>query len=399
MDLSRIPSLGSLPDVRNKRVFLRADFNVPQDDAGNITSDLRITSSLPTIRLLLERGAKIALASHLGRPKGTGVEPAYSLRPVARRLSDLLGFEVALAPDCMGETVAGMVNALAPGRCLLLENVRFHAAEQKGDESFGRALAALADFYVNDAFGTCHRGDASMTWPAKLLPAAVGLLVQAELDAMRRVLDKPARPYCAVVGGAKIKDKIPLVNNLLPRVSEICIGGGMAYTFLKARGVRIGKSLFDEASLKVAEGALLKARELDVVVHLPVDHVCSAGMEDETAHIVGGDIPEGQAGFDIGPRTVNAFGDAIARARTILFNGPMGVFEKERFSNGTRAVAQAIADATEKGAFSVVGGGDSAAAVEEFRLDKSMSHVSTGGGASLTLLEGGKMPALEALLK
>lgn len=399
VNLSKIPTLAKLGDVRGQRVLLRADFNVPQDDAGNITSDLRIQASMPTVRWLLDKGAKLIMMSHLGRPKGRGLEPEFSLKPVARRLSELLGFDVKLMPDCVGEQVRGATNQLAAGRALLLENLRFHAEEQKGDEAFGRQLAQLGEFYVNDAFGTCHRGDASMTWPARLLRSCAGELVRAEVEAMARVLENPARPLIAVVGGAKVKDKLPLLNNMLSRVNEVCIGGGMAYTFLKARGHKIGKSLLDEGSLKLAEQVLLKARELDVVIHLPTDHVCATSLDDEQAHRVMGAIPDDQAAFDIGDQTARTFSAAIGRAKTLLFNGPVGVFEKERFSNGTRAVVNAIAEATLAGAYSVVGGGDSAAAVEAFNMADKMSHVSTGGGASLTLLEGGAMPGLEALVR
>ncbi|MCC6572863.1 MAG: phosphoglycerate kinase [Planctomycetes bacterium] len=399
MDLTKIPSLDKLPNVKDKRVLVRADFNVPQDDAGNITSDLRITAALPTIKHLLGKGARVVLMSHLGRPKGAGFEAAYSLAPVAKRLGELLGQNVALAKDCTGEHVHDEVKRLKSGEVLLLENVRFHAAEQKGDEVFGKELASLGDIYVNDAFGTCHRGDASMVWPAKLLPGAAGYLVKAECDAIGKVLLNPAKPCIAIVGGAKVKDKIPLLNNILGRVNEVCIGGGMAYTFLKVQGKKIGVSLYDAGSAKIAEQTLIKARELGVVVHLPTDHVCAQNMDSEAVHQIKGDIPDSEAAFDIGDQTAKAFSAAILRGKTILFNGPVGVFEKERFSNGTRIVINAIAEATQKGAYSVVGGGDSAAAVEEFKMEKKMSHVSTGGGASLTLLEGGKMPALDALVK
>ncbi len=399
MDLNKIPSLDSLPPVKDKRVLVRADFNVPLDDAGNITSDLRITAAVPTVKHLLGKGARVVLMSHLGRPKGKGLEPKYSLAPVAARLTRLLGQKVALAPDCAGQHTRDLAERLAPGEALLLENLRFHEAEQKGDEIFGRELASFGDMYVNDAFGTCHRGDASMVWPAKLLPAAAGYLVKQECDALARVLVNPARPCVAVVGGAKVRDKIPLINNILPRVNEICIGGGMAYTFLKGRGVKIGVSLFDAQSADIAGLALIKARELDVVVHLPSDHIVSTSPDEESCRQINGNIPDSMAAFDIGDHTAKAFCAAVARAKTILFNGPVGMFEKTRYSSGTRAVVQAIADATAKGAYSVVGGGDSAAAVETFGLADKMSHVSTGGGASLTLLEGGEMPALAALLK
>jgi len=397
MDYSRIKGIEALGNLAGKRVFVRADFNVPLQGT-RITSDSRITAALPTIQLLLQKGARVILASHLGRPAGKGFEAEYSLAPVAGRLSELLGFEVTLQNDCVGEQVRKGVLGLANGRATLLENLRFHKAENKGDETFGRELASLAEVYVNDAFGTCHRADASMTWPAKLLPCAAGLLVAQEVKALAAVLTNPRRPCLAVLGGAKISDKIPLVNNLLSKVNEICIGGGMAYTFLKAQGHKIGKSLCDNDKLEECKSMLLKARENDVTIHLPKDHVIAHGLDDETAHIDRGDIPDDFAAFDIGGKTALAFSNVILAAKTILFNGPMGVFERERFSNGSRVVVNAIAEATQKGAFSVVGGGDSAAAAEHFHADKNMSHVSTGGGASLTLLQGEPMPALEALV-
>lgn len=398
MDYSKIKGIESLGNLKGKRVFVRADFNVPLEGT-RITSDARITAALPTIKLLLSKGARVILASHLGRPEGKGFEAEFSLAPVAKRLSELLGFEVTLQPDCVGENVRKGVLAVADGRATLLENLRFHKAENKGAEAFGRELASLAEVYVNDAFGTCHRADASMTWPAKLLPSAAGLLVKAEVDALATVLTNPKRPCLAVLGGAKVSDKIPLVNNLLGKVNEICIGGGMAYTFLKAEGHKIGKSLCDDSKLEDCKKMLLRARENNVTIHLPKDHVIAHGMDDETAHIDRGDIPDDYAAFDIGGKTAKAFANVIAKAKTILFNGPMGVFEKERFSNGTQIVVNAIAEATRNGAYSVVGGGDSAAAAEHFKADKHMSHVSTGGGASLTLLQGEPMPALEALVK
>ncbi|MCC7509385.1 MAG: phosphoglycerate kinase [Planctomycetes bacterium] len=398
MDLSKIPGLDALGNLKGKRVFVRCDFNVPLE-GKTITSDARIVAALPTIKKLLAQGAQLILASHLGRPEGKGHEGAFSLAPVAKRLSDLLGFEVPLIPDCVGEQTRHSVHGIENGRAVLLENLRFHKAESKGVEVFGRELASLAEAYVNDAFGTCHRADASMVWPARLLPSAAGLLVKAEIDAMARVLEKPARPTLAVLGGAKVSDKIPLLNNLLPKINELCIGGGMAYTFLMAAGIGIGNSLCDDTLVGDCKKIVAKASDLGVVLHLPDDHVIAKGIDIEGAEEVNGDVPDGMAAFDIGDHTVTRFADAIKRAKTILFNGPMGVFEKERFSNGTRAIVSAIAAATAKGAYSVVGGGDSAAAVEHFGLSGKMSHVSTGGGASLTLLQGEPMPALEALLK
>ncbi|MBZ0136449.1 MAG: phosphoglycerate kinase [Planctomycetes bacterium] len=398
MDFSKIPGIDSLGDLKGKRVFVRADFNVPLEGA-TITSDARITGALPTIKLLLGKGARVILASHLGRPEGTGFEKEFSLGPVAKRLSELLGFDVPLLPDCIGDQIHKSISGIHDGRAALLENLRFHKSEKKGAEEFGKQLAANADAYVNDAFGTCHRSDASMVWPAKLLPSAAGLLVKAEVDAMAKVLDNPARPCLAILGGAKVSDKIPLVNNLLPKVNEICIGGGMAYTFLISQGIGIGNSLCDDTLVQECKDILAQAADLGVIIHLPTDHVVSDSMDSEQFEEVNGDVPDGKAAFDIGDNTATRFADAVKRAKTILFNGPMGVFEKERYSNGTKAVAQAIADATQGGAYSVVGGGDSAAAVEHFQLQDKMSHVSTGGGASLTLLQGGEMPALEALSK
>lgn len=398
MDYGKIKGIDSLGDLKGKRVLVRADFNVPLE-GGAISSDQRITAALPTIRKLLGMGARVILCSHLGRPEGKGFEAAFSLKPVAQRLSELLGFEVPLTPDCVGEQTHRTVTGIHDGRALLLENLRFHKAESKGAEAFGRELAAHGEFYVNDAFGTCHRADASMTWPAKLLPSAAGLLVKAEVDALSTVLTNPKRPCLAVLGGAKVSDKIPLINNLLPKVNEICIGGGMAYTFLLSQGVEIGNSLCDDTLVPTCKDIMAKASDLGVIVHLPNDHVVSSSMDDESAMEVNGDVPAGKAAFDIGDQTARRFNDAIKRAKTILFNGPMGVFEKERFSNGTRAIVNAIAESTKAGAFSVVGGGDSAAAAEHFQQDKHMSHVSTGGGASLTLLQGEPMPALEALIR
>lgn len=398
MDFSKIPGMDSLGDLKGKRVFVRADLNVPLE-GHTITSDTRITAALPTIKRLLNQGARVILASHLGRPAGKGFEEKYSLAPVAKRLSELLGMEVALIPDCLGDQAHKSVSGVLPGQAALLENMRFHKAESEGLEHFGRQISELADAYVNDAFGTCHRADASMVWPARLLPSAAGLLVKAEVDALARLLDNPARPCLAVLGGAKVSDKIPLINNLLPKVNELCIGGGMAYTFLLAQGVEIGNSLCDDTLLEDTKALLAKASDLGVIVHLPSDHVVAKGIDIEGAEEVNGDVPAGLSAFDIGDHTARRFCDAVARAKTILFNGPMGVFEKERFSNGTRAVISAIADATAAGAYSVIGGGDSAAAVEHFGFDDKMSHVSTGGGASLTLLQGEPMPALEALIK
>ena len=382
-------------EVRGKRVFLRVDFNVPLE-GGAITDDTRVRASLPTLRLLAERGARVVAASHLGRPKGKA-NPAFSLAPVAARLQDVLGRPVAMADDCVGPAVEARAAGLAAGGVLLLENLRFHPGEEANDDGFARRLAALADLYVDDAFGAAHRAHASVAAITRhLQPAAAGLLMDRELLALGRLRDRPDPPYVALLGGAKVSDKIDLVAKLIERADAILIGGAMAYTFLKAAGVPVGGSRV-EADRVTAAGAILeRARARPVRLLLPVDHVVAATPAPGAASRPTPDasIPEGLVGLDVGPRTRAAFAAEIARARTIFWNGPLGLFETPPYDEGTLAAAKAIA-AT--GAFSVVGGGDSVAAIARLGLADRFSHVSTGGGASLEFLSGLDLPGVAAL--
>ncbi|MBS1719312.1 MAG: phosphoglycerate kinase [Armatimonadetes bacterium] len=378
-------------DVRNKRVLVRCDFNVPLE-GGAITDNRRIVEALPTIKLLLEQGATVILCSHLGRPKG--VTPELTLAPVAEELTQLLGRRVQLLPDCVGAAVAAAVNEAAPGSVLLLENLRFHAEEEKNDPVFVEQLASLADVYVNDAFGTAHRAHASTEGVAHLLPAYAGLLIEKEIEYLGNALDEPRRPFVAILGGAKVKDKIAVIESLLPKVDHLIIGGGMAFTFLKAKGYEIGKSLVDETNVEFAATVL---RDHSNKVHLPTDVVVAPEFNaDSPATIVSvSQIPSDQMGLDIGPATSAAFSTLIETAGTVVWNGPMGVFEMKAFEKGTRAVADALATSE---AVTIVGGGDSAAAVEHFGVAEKMTHVSTGGGASLEFLEGKELPGISALL-
>lgn len=372
-------------------MLVRCDFNVPMED-GSITDDRRITEALPTIRLLLESGARVVLCSHMGRPKGR--TPELSLEPIARSLSQHLGSDVMLAPDCVGPLAADAVAHLPPGRALLLENVRFHPEEEANDPAFAAQLASLAEVYVNDAFGTAHRAHASTEGVAHLLPGYAGLLIEKELQFLGLALDNPIRPFVAVLGGAKVKDKIAVIGELLPKVDSLIIGGGMAFTFLKAGGHEIGRSLFDESNLEFAKTVLAMA---GAKLILPRDIVVAAELSEGavTTVVPIEAIPADQAGFDIGPESASTFSEAIRSAGTVVWNGPMGVFEMAPFEAGTRAVALAMA---ESNATTIVGGGDSAAAVEQFGLAEKMSHVSTGGGASLEFLEGKTLPGIAALL-
>jgi len=377
-------------DVRSKRVLVRCDFNVPLEN-GSITDDRRITEALPTIKYLLDQDAVVILASHLGRPKG--VTPEFSLKPVAARLSELLGQPVPLLPDSVGPEVQKAVSEAKPGDVLLLENVRFHLEEEKNDPSYARELASLADVYVNDAFGTAHRAHASTEGVAHILPGVAGFLIQKEIEHLGAAVENPKRPFVAVMGGSKVKDKIALIDNLLPKVDHLLVGGGMVFTFFKAQGHGIGKSLLDEGSLDYAKKLLDENPEKLV---LPTDIVTAPEFSaDAPTQTVGVDgIEEGQIGLDIGPASQKAFGDIIRAAGTVLWNGPMGVFEMKPFEAGTRSVAEAMA---ESDATTIVGGGDSAAAVEKFGYAEKMSHVSTGGGASLEFLEGKELPGIAAL--
>jgi phosphoglycerate kinase len=387
-------------DLKNKRVFVRVDFNVPlsktPDAAGNyaVTDDTRIRAALPTIEYLIGQGAKVILASHLGRPKG--VEAKSSLAPAAKRLGELLKKNVALAPDCVGADVDKMAMALKSGDVLLLENVRFHAEEEKNDPAFAKQLAALAEVYVNDAFGSAHRAHASTEGIAKHLPAVGGFLMEKELEYLAGAVTNPARPFVAILGGAKISDKIGVIENLLTQADKILIGGGMANTFFKAQGIKVGDSLVEDASLETAKKLMEKAKGKIV---LPVD-VALGDKFDKDAQVkmvrVSDGVPDGWRILDIGSETVDQFAKEISGAKLIVWNGPMGVFEFPNFAKGTNAVAKLLA---ESGATTVIGGGESVAAVEGAGLAAKMSHISTGGGASLELLEGKILPGVAALME
>lgn len=382
-------------DVAGKRVFVRVDFNVPLS-RGVVADDTRIRASLPTLRLILERGGLPVLASHLGRPKGK-VVPDMSLAPVAQRLAELFGRKVVMAPDCVGDAIAAMGRGLKAGEVLLLENLRFHPEEEKNDPEFARRLAGLADRYVNDAFGSAHRAHASVVAAARLLPdPAAGLLMESEVEALSRLRDRPEKPYVAILGGAKVADKIDLIHNLLTRVDALLIGGAMAHTFLKARGVPVGSSKVEADRLEHAADIISRAMNTGVRLHLPVDHVVAQSPEPGRPHRVteGPQIDDAWIGFDIGPRTCEAYAREILGAATIFWNGPLGMCEVAPYDQGTRATARAIAGVR---AFSVVGGGDSVAAVNRLGLAPRFSHISTGGGASLEFLSGIDLPGLQAL--
>lgn len=383
--------------VRGKKVLVRVDFNVPQDDKGAITDDRRIRAALPTIKKLVAEGARTILVSHLGRPKGKPSEK-FTLKPVAERLSTLLGQPVPLAPDCVGAEVAKMADAVKDGGVLLLENVRFHAEEEKNDPDFAKQLASLAEIYVNDAFGTAHRAHASTEGVTKFIPGVAGYLMQKEIDYLGGALTSPKKPFIAILGGAKVKDKISVIDNLLSKADRLIIGGGMAYTFLKAQGMEIGQSLLDADSLDYCRGVLSRAGDR---LLLPVDVVVAdanpfdKGPDNvQSKTVTANAIPADWQGVDIGPETRAKFGAALKGAGTVVWNGPMGIFEFEQFAEGTKAIAKAMA---ESGAITIVGGGDSAAAVEGLGFADRMTHISTGGGASLEFLEGKALPGVVAL--
>lgn len=382
-------------NVQGKRVLVRVDFNVPVDEQQKITDDTRIRAALPTLRYLLGEGAKLILISHFGRPKGQ-VNPKYSLSPVAVRLSELLGQEVPLAQDCIGPEVMAQVQALKNGQAILLENVRFHAEEEKNDPEFAKQLAALADLYVNDAFGTAHRAHASTEGVAHYIPAVAGFLMEREVEVLGKALENPARPFVAIIGGAKVSDKIGVIENLLNKVDVLIIGGGMANTFLKAQGYSLGKSLVEEDKLALASELLVKAKTLGVEIALPQDVVVAKEFKAEAKHrtVAVDQIGEDEMALDIGSTSAEAFAKHIASAQTIVWNGPMGVFEMESFAQGTEKVAQAVAACS---GTTIVGGGDSVAAVEKMGLAEQLTHISTGGGASLEFLEGKVLPGVAAL--
>ncbi|MEM1369152.1 MAG: phosphoglycerate kinase [Cyanobacteria bacterium P01_H01_bin.15] len=386
-------------DLAGKRVLVRADFNVPFNDDGSISDDTRIRAALPTIKDLLGKGAKVILSSHLGRPKGE-VKEDMRLTPVAKRLSEMLGQDVAMAPDCIGDEVTALVSGLSNGQVALLENVRFYSEETKNDPTFAEKLAANADVYVNDAFGTAHRAHASTEGVTKYLsPSVAGLLIEKELDYLQGAIDAPKKPLAAIIGGSKVSSKIGVIETLLDKCDKLFIGGGMIFTFYKARGLSVGKSLVEEDKLELAKSLEAKAKEKGVELILPTDVVVADNFApDANAQTVGIDaIPDGWMGLDIGPDSVKTFQDALGDCMTVIWNGPMGVFEFDKFAAGTEAIANTLAGLTGKGAITIIGGGDSVAAVEKVGVAEKMSHISTGGGASLELLEGKALPGIVAL--
>lgn len=379
----------------NKKVLLRCDFNVPLDNKCNITDTKRIDEALKTINYLIEKNAKIIICSHLGKPKGEN-KKEFSLKPVAKCLSDKLGKDVKLADDVVGENARKIVSELGSGEVCMLENLRFEPGETSNDEGFSKKLASFADMYVNDAFGTCHRAHASTVGVTKFLPSACGFLIEKEILALSKLLDNPARPFVAILGGAKVSDKIDVISSLLEKVDVLMVGGGMSYTFTNALGYAVGDSICESDKITFAKDMMAKAKERDVKFLLPLDlKVGKEYKKDAEFKTVDADkIPEGWMGLDIGPKTINQFKEAISEAKTIFWNGPMGVFEWDNFMEGTLEVGKAVA---ESGAMSVIGGGDSAAAMEKLGLAEKMTHVSTGGGASLEFLCGKSLPAIEAL--
>ena len=382
-------------NVKGKRVLVRCDFNVPLNEKGKITNDNRIVAALPTIKYLMEHGARVILCSHLGRPKGE-FKPEFSLEPVAARLSELLGREVPLAEDVVGPSAHALAEKLQDGDVMMIENVRFHAEETKNDPEFSKQLASLAEIYVNDAFGTAHRAHSSTEGVAHYLPAVAGFLIGKEISIMGDALENPERPFLAIIGGSKVSDKIGVINNLLNKVDVLIIGGGMAYTFQKAMGGRIGNSIHEDDKMELAKELLAKAAYKGVRIVLPVDNEAGNAFSNDCLHITvhAQEIPDGFEGLDIGPVTREIFAGEIARAKTIIWNGPVGVFEFPTFAAGTRAVAEAVA---KNPGVTIIGGGDSAAAITQMGLADKVTHVSTGGGASLEFLEGIELPGIAAL--
>jgi phosphoglycerate kinase len=388
----------SAADLAGKRVLVRADFNVPVDDAGNITDDTRIRAALPTIKDLTGKGAKVILSSHFGRPKG--VDEKLRLTPVAKRLSELLGQTVVKCDDCIGDEVASKIAAMANGQVALLENVRFYPEEEKNDPEFAKKLAANADLYVNDAFGTAHRAHASTEGVTKYLsPSVAGYLIEKELEYLQNAIEKPQAPLAAIVGGSKVSSKIGVIETLLDKCDKLFLGGGMIFTFYKARGLNVGNSLVEDDKLELARTLEAKAKERGVQLLLPTDVVVADKFSaDANTQIVDvNNIPDGWMGLDIGPDSIKVFQAALSDCKTVIWNGPMGVFEIDKFAAGTFAVADTLAEISKTGAITIIGGGDSVAAVEKANLADQMSHISTGGGASLELLEGKVLPGIAAL--
>lgn len=383
-------------DVKGKKVIVRVDFNVPLDENGNITDDKRIVGALPTIKYLIEHGAKTILVSHLGRPKN-GFEDKFSMRPAAKRLSELLGIDVLLAKDVIGDDAKNKAAELKDGQVLMLENVRFHKEETKNDPEFAKSLSTLAEIYVNDAFGTAHRAHASTAGLADYLPAVCGFLIEKEIEFMGKALENPKRPFVAILGGSKVSDKIGVIENLLDKVDSLIIGGGMAYTFLKAKGYEIGGSICEDDKIDLAKSLMERAEKANVRLLLPVENVVAKEFSNDTEYktVKSDAIESGWSGMDIGEETIKLFSEEIKKAKTIVWNGPMGVFEFPNFAVGTKAIAKAVA---ESGAVSIVGGGDSAAAVEQLGYADKITHISTGGGASLEFLEGKVLPGIDVLM-
>ena len=382
-------------EVAGKKVLVRCDFNVPLDENKNITDENRLIGALPTIKYLIDHKAKVILCSHLGRPKGE-FNPKFSLAPVAKRLSELLGQEVKMADDVIGDSAKALASSLKDGEVMLLENVRFHKEEEKNDPEFAKALASLAEVYVNDAFGTAHRAHASTAGVADYLPAVCGYLIKKEIEIMGKALSNPERPFVAILGGAKVSDKIGVIENLLDKVDYLIIGGGMAYTFLKAKGYEIGTSICEDEKIELATNIMEKAQQKGVELLLPVETVVAKEFSADSEPVVvpSDKIPADMMGMDIGPKTIELFSEVVKMAKTVIWNGPMGVFEFPKFAVGTKAIAKALA---ETDAVTIIGGGDSAAAVAQLGFADKMTHISTGGGASLEYLEGIELPGIAAL--
>lgn len=383
-------------DVGGKRVLVRCDFNVPQDEKGAITDDRRIREALKTIRYLMEHDARVILCSHLGRPKGE-VNPKYSLRPIAVRLSELLGVEVKMAEDVIGESAHKLAENLKDREVMLIENVRYDAREEKNDPEFSKELASLAELYVNDAFGTAHRAHSSTAGVADYLPSAVGYLIKKEIDIMGKALENPERPFVAILGGKKVSDKISVIENLIDKVDSLIIGGGMSYTFFKAQGKEIGKSICEDDKIDLAKELLAKAEEKGVRLILPVDNVVIQEFSNEAPSMVvsSDEIPADYQGVDVGPKTLELYAEVLRDAKTVVWNGPVGVFEFDNFAKGTNKVAEILAGL--EGATTIIGGGDSAAAIEKGGFADKMTHISTGGGASLEFLEGKVLPGIDCI--